>query len=71
MERDALIAELSRAFGLGGRARRLGDEQERARKAVTARVRDAVGRIEAVHPSLGAHLRASVRTGAWCSYVTP
>lgn len=67
-EREALIAELSRAFGLGGRARRLGDEQERARKTVTARVRDALGRIEEQHPSLGRHLRATVQTGAWCSY---
>ncbi|HEX8859170.1 MAG TPA: ATPase, partial [Actinomycetes bacterium] len=68
LERDALVDELAAATGLGGQARRLGDQSERARKAVTARIRDAVGRIERVHPALGAHLRASITTGTWCGY---
>ncbi|MGD9531865.1 MAG: ATPase, partial [Pseudonocardia sp.] len=67
-ERDALVRELSAAAGLGGRSRRLGDETERARKTVTARIRDALGRIEHEHPALAAHLRASVRTGTSCRY---
>jgi tetratricopeptide (TPR) repeat protein len=70
-ERDVVVEELARALGLGGRNRKLGDPSERARKAVTARVRDALRRIEAEHPALGAHLRASVRTGAFCSYRPP
>jgi hypothetical protein len=67
-ERDALIAELSRAVGLRGRPRRLGDVAERARTTVTARIRDAIGRVERAHPELGAHLRATVFTGAQCAY---
>lgn len=67
-ERDVLIAELSTAVGLGGRSRRLGDERERARKAVSARIRDAISRIAKANPSLGGHLTESVRTGTWCSY---
>jgi tetratricopeptide (TPR) repeat protein len=67
-ERDALLAELSRAYGLGGRARRRGDSSERARSTVTQRVRDAIGRIEASDAGLGTHLRRSVRTGTYCSY---
>jgi tetratricopeptide (TPR) repeat protein len=67
-ERDALIDELARATGLLGRPRRLGDPGERARKAVSARIRDAINRVEAVHSRLGAHLRASVVTGSQCSY---
>jgi hypothetical protein len=67
-ERDALVDELARATGLGGRPRRLGDERERARKAVTARVRDALGRIEQAHPSLGRHLRETISTGTSCAY---
>jgi hypothetical protein len=67
-ERDALVEALSAATGLGGRSRRLGDEHERARKAVSARIRDAVERIATVHPELGRHLAATVSTGAWCSY---
>jgi hypothetical protein len=35
---------------------------------VSARVRDAVRRIEERHPSLGAHLAASVVTGSSCRY---
>ncbi|GLZ48335.1 hypothetical protein Acsp06_45200 [Actinomycetospora sp. NBRC 106375] len=67
-ERDHLVAELSRAYGLGGRARPAGSSAERARTAVTWRIRDAITRIEAVAPGLGKHLRASVRTGTYCVY---
>jgi tetratricopeptide (TPR) repeat protein len=67
-EREALLGELSSAYGLGGRARPTGDPAERARSAVTQRVRDALGRIEAEHPELGAHLRRAVRTGGFCVY---
>lgn len=48
-----------------------GDQPERARKAVTARIRDVIGRIERVHPQLGAHLRATVTTGTRCGYSPP
>ncbi len=67
-ERDFLVAELSAAVGLGGRSRRMGDDTERARKAVTMRVRNAVVRIGGVHPRLGRHLSLTVRTGMLCSY---
>jgi predicted ATPase/class 3 adenylate cyclase len=67
-ERDALAHELAAALGLGGRARTLGDPNERARKAVSARIRDAVKAIGACHADLGDHLQASLRTGAFCSY---
>jgi AAA ATPase domain len=67
-ERDALLAQLSAAYGLGGRARRAGHPAERARTAVTARIRDALRRIEAAHPELGSHLRHSVSTGTFCRY---
>ncbi len=68
-ERDALVDELTRAFGLGGRVRRVGsDPDERLRKAVSARVKASIDRLDELHPALGRHLRASVRTGFWCSY---
>jgi hypothetical protein len=67
-EREFLLAELSAAAGLGGRRRRLGDDVDRERKAVRARVRDAISRIEADHPDLGRHLARAVRTGTFCSY---
>ncbi|OZM74989.1 ATPase [Amycolatopsis antarctica] len=67
-ERQALLDELRSAAGLAGRTRRLGDEAERARKTVTARIRDTLRKLDAVHPELAAHLRASVVTGASCGY---
>jgi tetratricopeptide (TPR) repeat protein/nucleoside-triphosphatase THEP1 len=67
-EREALLAELSATTGLGGRARRVPTETERMRKAVSNRIRHTIDRIIEVHPVLGRHLRASVRTGTYCGY---
>jgi tetratricopeptide (TPR) repeat protein len=67
-ERDFLLAELAGGLGLGGRPRRVADDVDRARKAVRARLRDAIGRVGALHPDLGAHLTESVRTGTRCAY---
>jgi len=67
-ERDALVKELQLATGLAGRRRRLGDPAERARKAVSARLHEAIVRIEQQHPELGRHLRESVATGRSCRY---
>ncbi|HEX2038491.1 MAG TPA: adenylate/guanylate cyclase domain-containing protein [Acidimicrobiales bacterium] len=67
-ERDALVDALASAYGVGGRVRTAPDEVERARKAVPRRVRDAISRIDRIHPSLGRHLDASIRTGVFCRY---
>ncbi|MFP3900433.1 MAG: ATP-binding protein [Acidimicrobiia bacterium] len=68
-EREALVDELAHAAGLGGRARPTADDpDERLRKAVSARVKASITRIEGLHPSLGRHLRNSVNTGYLCSY---
>jgi len=67
-ELDALLRELSAAGGLGGRDRRLGDQVERARKTVSARIHDSLRRVAAIHPELGSHLEASISLGVRCSY---
>ncbi|MBI4728410.1 MAG: hypothetical protein HY775_02775 [Acidobacteria bacterium] len=67
-ERDAIAAELTRAYGLGGRARRTGDPGERMRKAVGNRIREAVARISAEVPALGRHLENAITTGIFCAY---
>ena len=67
-ELDALITELTAAYGLAGRPRRAPDPVERARKAVSRRLRHAMSRIARAHPRLGRHLAASIRTGMFCSY---
>ena len=45
LELDALVTELSKAFGLGGRARSGGSSVERARTAVTFRIRAAIKKV--------------------------
>ena len=60
--------ELSRAFAPSGRARRSGAAAERARSAVTRRVREAIAKISEQDKELGAHLEWAVRTGMTCSY---
>jgi pimeloyl-ACP methyl ester carboxylesterase len=67
-ERGALLAHLGQITGLGGRVRTTTSAAERARKAVSARIRDAITRIDGHHPELAAHLIASVSTGATCRY---
>ena len=70
-EREFVLGELRAAVGLGGRARRVLDPAERARKAVTGRIRDAIGHVEASHPKAGQHLRRAIRTGTFCVYAPP
>ena len=66
---STLLAELRRATRPGGASRAIAPTAaERARKAVTARIRDAIRRIQEVLPELGTHLDRSVRTGATCRY---
>jgi tetratricopeptide (TPR) repeat protein len=67
-EREILLDELRAAAGLAGRSRRLGDETERARKTVTARIRDVLRKLDGTHPELATHLRATVSTGVTCAY---
>ncbi|HWC39632.1 MAG TPA: AAA family ATPase [Acidimicrobiales bacterium] len=67
-ERDALLRELAGALGLSGRARPQGADAERARKAVSMRIRDAIKRVGAELPTLGRHLTNAVHTGTYCSY---
>jgi hypothetical protein len=67
-ELDQIVATLSQAFGLAGKPRRLGGAVERARTAVTWRIRSAMRKLGSVHPTLGRHLESSVRTGSYCTY---
>ena len=67
-DRDYLIAELSRAVGLGGRARLACATAERARTSVTRSMRYAVARLAEHHPTLGQHLTQALGTGTYCVY---
>jgi len=67
-ERQALLGELRRAAGLGGRPRRHSAEAERARVNATRAVRAVLTRLEPLMPVAAAHLRSSVRTGSRFRY---
>jgi predicted ATPase len=67
-ERDALIAELKRATGLGGRPRRSGSPSEKARLNVTRTIRHAIADLSGRVPELAAHLDESISTGVSCCY---
>jgi hypothetical protein len=67
-EMDAIAEQLAAAVGLGGRDRRSSSDAERARSAVTKRIKKAINRIGEVIPPLGCHLAARIKTGYFCSY---
>ncbi len=67
-ELDALGEQLAAAFGLRGRARRAGGDSERARLAVTQRIKGVIAKLERLHPALARHLSLHVRTGHYCVY---
>jgi TolB-like protein/tetratricopeptide (TPR) repeat protein len=67
-ELDRIVEHLSGALGLGGRARPFGSAAERARSAVTWRIRNSIKKIGSAHSRLGRHLDNSVRTGTFCIY---
>ncbi|MFP5318626.1 MAG: ATP-binding protein [Acidimicrobiia bacterium] len=69
VERQAVLEELRRVTGVGGRARAFANHPaERARKAVAGRVRDAIRKLEPVLPELAAHLHRNIVTGTYCRY---
>lgn len=67
-DREYLIAEISRAVGLGGRLRTTGGDTEKARSSVARSIRYALGLLAEQHPIIAAHLDRSVRTGTHCRY---
>ncbi|WP_422079904.1 tetratricopeptide repeat protein [Ulvibacterium sp.] len=68
-EYESLLDHLSKAMGTGGQARKIGSSLEKARSAVTWRIRSTIKKIEKAHPQLGKHLSNSIKTGTFCSYV--
>ena len=67
-EVEFVTSELTAGMGLHGRIRYAGSPLERARVAVTLRLREAIGRIMDPVPLLGRHLAMQVETGRICVY---
>jgi hypothetical protein len=59
---------MSSSIGLGGKIRKANDNVEKARSAITWRIRNAIQRIEKIDPVLGKHLSKSIQTGIFCKY---
>jgi tetratricopeptide (TPR) repeat protein len=69
LESQLLLAELGRVTGLGTTTRPgSSGSSERARKAVSARIRDAIQRLTPMLPDIAAQLDRSIITGSWCRY---
>lgn len=67
-EMDAIAEHFASAIGLGGRDRKTSSEAERARCAVTKRIKQSIQKISEAIPDLGSHLATSIKTGYFCSY---
>lgn len=67
-EYDTILDHLSQSLGLSGKTRNVGSTIEKARSAVTWRIRSAIKKIEALHPELAKHLSNSIKTGTYCAY---
>jgi hypothetical protein len=67
-EREALVAELARATGLGGKPRRAGSPAEKARLNVTCTNRHAITYLSTTVPDLAQHLDVSIVTGTSCCH---
>jgi tetratricopeptide (TPR) repeat protein len=67
-ELDTLVAELARAFGVGGRSRQASSAAERARLNVTRALRSAIAKLCGALPGAGDVLDRRVRTGTYCIY---
>lgn len=70
-EREALLREVRGATGLGGRPRRAGSTDERARIAVRKAIAAAVSRLEPHDAAVARLLRERIRTGTACRYEPP
>jgi len=70
-EIEMLSAELERAFGLGGRERRIGAASERARSNVQRRIAHGIEQLRVASPQLADYLASTIRTGTYCVYEPP
>jgi len=67
-EMETIAAEIARASGRGGKARRGESAVDRARSAVQRRIKDAIQRIGEQDADLGAWLQRAVQTGNYCAF---
>ncbi|MEO1051760.1 MAG: hypothetical protein AAFX87_14115 [Bacteroidota bacterium] len=67
-EFEQLTDQLTSSLGLHGAIRSTHSTDEKARTAVTWRIRNAIKKVGKIHPPLGKHWQASIKTGSYCKY---
>lgn len=67
-EYDELLQFVSRSMNVKGQPKKFTDNADKARSAVTWRIRHAIKTIKEVHPDLSDHLSSFISTGHYCSY---
>jgi hypothetical protein len=67
-EYEDLVNHLASSLGLAGNTRKINDPVDKARSAITWRIRNAIQKIEKENPDLARHLSLSIKTGIFCSY---
>jgi hypothetical protein len=67
-EIEALTGHISTSLGLRGRSREFTSTAERARVAVSKRIKATIAQIRDLNPDLSRHLATSIATGNFCSY---
>ncbi len=67
-EYEQLVDHLSRSLGIDGKSRKATSSADKARSAVTLRIRDAIKKVAKKNEALGVHLRNSIKTGMLCAY---
>ena len=67
-EYQKLMDHLYKSVGKDGTPRKVSGSIEKARSAVTWRIRSAIKKISNIHPELSKHLDVSVNTGIFCEY---
>jgi TolB-like protein len=65
---DSLLDHLTQSLNLKGGRKKFQDSGDKARSAVTWRIRNAIKTIQTANYELGKHLSASITTGNLCSY---
>lgn len=67
-EYDQLTKYLTSSIDKKGRIRIKGSNSDKARSAVTQRIKSALKKIEKAHPDLFTHFTFCIKTGSYCCY---
>ena len=70
-EEEAIFHELKTYFRPNGKPKREQGPTDNIRRAVQARIKNALEAIKKMHSSLYDHLKRSIRTGTTCIYSPP